>query len=382
MGAVMVAAVAQAPPREVPVRTRSFTRQDGYILAGSVASSLCLVWLVFERLLPLSGPFGFLLLWFWCFIAVYWLVVREVEGRRAATDRAISAVITSMALFLLIPLLLIVVYIVAKGLKALSAHFFTQTLATVGPAAPATAGGAAQAIVGTLEQVALAVLISVPLGVGTAVFLNEVGGRWKRPVRLFVDAMSGVPSIVAGLFIFAVWVVGFHQGFSGFAAALALSILMLPSVARTSEEVLRLVPGGLREASLALGGTEWKTTWKVVLPTARAGLVTAAILGVARGVGETAPLIMTSFGARVMNANPFSGAQDSLPKFIYQQISGLQTQIDRAWTGAMVLILIVLSLFMLARFVASRPVGGRRGAGRGPAPEILVDLSAQLEPEP
>jgi phosphate transport system permease protein len=339
------------------------------------------VWLVFERLLPLSGPFGFVLLWFVCFIAVYWLVVREVEGRRAATDRAISAVITSMALFLLVPLVLIVVYIVAKGLKALSVHFFTQTLATVGPAAPATAGGAAQAIVGTLEQVLLAVMISVPLGVGTAVFLNEVGGRWKRPVRLFVDAMSGVPSIVAGLFIFAVWVVGFHQGFSGFAAALALSILMLPSVARTSEEVLRLVPGGLREASLALGGTEWKTTWKVVLPTARAGLVTAAILGVARGVGETAPLIMTSFGARVMNANPFHGAQDSLPKFVYQQIGGLQTQIDRAWTGAMVLILIVLALFMLARFVASRPVGGRKGAGRGPAPEILVDLSAQMEPE-
>ena len=136
---------------------------------------------------------------------------------------------------------------------------------------------------------------------------------------MFVDAMSGVPSIVAGLFVYAVWVSEF--GFSGFAAALALSISMLPTITRTCEEVLRLVPDGLREASLALGATEWRTTWSVVLPTAQAGLITAVILGVARAVGETAPLIATAFGASPMNANPFHGPQAALPLFVYKQIT-------------------------------------------------------------
>jgi phosphate transport system permease protein len=369
-----------AASREVPVRTRSFTRQDALIAGGSAVSSLALVWLLFERLLPLSGSSGFIFLWFCCFIAMYWLVVREVEGRRAATDRAVSAVITALALFLLVPLVLIVVFVVAKGVGALTPHFFTQDLRVVGPSAPARAGGAAHAIVGTIEQIGLAILLSVPLGITTAVFLNEVGGRLKRPVRVFVDAMSGIPSIVAGLFIFAVWVVGFHRGFSGWAAALALSILMLPSVARTSEEVLRLVPDGLREASLALGGTEWRTTWNVVLPTARPGLVTASILGVARAVGETAPLIMTSFGAKVMNTDPFHGDQASLPKFVYEQmLGGTNPQIARAWTGALVLISLVLGLFVAARLVGSRQVGGRRArrrrAIRIPAPATAKALT-------
>jgi phosphate transport system permease protein len=363
-------AVLDRPPGPAPeaperaVRPRTFSRQDALVVAGSAASALALVWLLFERLLPLSGGSGFVFLWFCAFVAIYWLVVREIEGKRAATDRAISALITALAVFLLVPLVLIVVYVVAKGVKVLTPHFFTQDLRVVGPSAPGSAGGAAHAIVGTLEQIGLAILVSVPLGITTAVFLNEVGGRLKRPVRVFVDAMSGIPSIVAGLFIFAVWVVGFHRGFSGWAASLALSILMLPSVARTSEEVLRLVPDGLREASLALGGNEWRTTWNVVLPTARSGLVTAAILGVARAVGETAPLIMTSFGAKVMNANPFHGDQASLPKFVYEQmLGGTNPQIDRAWTGSLVLIALVLALFVTARVVGNRKVGGRKRRG-------------------
>jgi phosphate transport system permease protein len=199
----------------------------------------------------------------------------------------------------------------------------------------------------------------VPLGLFAAVFLNEIGGRFARPVRALVDAMSGVPSIVAGLFIYAVWIVQFHQGFSGFAGGLALSVLMLPTIIRTSEEVLRLVPDGLREASLALGAPQWRTVASVVLPTARAGLITATILGVARAVGETAPLIMTSFGASVTNFNPFHSPQAALPLMVYQLIrSPEQPQIDRAWTGAFVLILIVLTLFTLAR-ILGRPRAGR-----------------------
>jgi len=176
-------------------------------------------------------------------------------------------------------------------------------------------------------------------------------------VRTIVNAMSGVPSIVAGLFIYAVWILQFHHTFSGFAASLALSILMLPTVTRTSEEVLRLVPDGLREASLALGAPEWRTTWSVVLPTARSGLITAVILGVARAVGETAPLIMTAFGSNSLNADAFSNPQQSLPLFVWQQyqlgggLSGAGP-LYRAWTGALVLIGLVLLLFSLARLVA------------------------------
>ena len=201
-------------------------------------------------------------------------------------------------------------------------------------------------------------MIAVPLSMLTAVLLSEVGGRLVRPVRLFVDAMSGVPSIVAGLFVFALWVVGLHRGFSGLAAGLALAVLMIPTITRTTEEVLRLVPGGIREASLALGATEWRTTWGVVLPTARSGLVTAVILGIARGIGETAPLIMTAFGASVLNANPVHGAQESLPLYIYRNVkSSLPAQIDRAYAGALALLSLVLVLF-----VAARVIGGRRKA--------------------
>ena len=168
----------------------------------------------------------------------------------------------------------------------------------------------------------------------TAVYLNEVGGRMRRPVRIFVDTMSGVPSIVAGLFIFTVLVEG--HGFSGFSAALALSILMLPTVTRTAEVVLRLVPDGLREASLALGSPQWRTVWGVVMPSARSGLITAAILGVARVVGETAPLIMTAFGSRDHEHEPVQGraggtAPGRVPAF---QLSSQNSDVERAWLYA------------------------------------------------
>ena len=198
-----------------------------------------------------------------------------------------------MGVGLLVPLVLVVGYTVYRGYSALRAHFFFDTLRTTGPSSKASDGGAAHAIIGTLEQVGLAMLMSVPLGVATALFLNEIRGRMARPVRLIVDAMSAIPSIVAGLFIYAVFVLGLGYGLSGFAGALALAVLMLPTVTRTAEVVLRLVPGGLREGALALGGTEWRMAKQVILPTARAGLVTAVILGVARAVGETAPLLLT-----------------------------------------------------------------------------------------
>ena len=168
--------------------------------------------------------------------------------------------------------------------------------------------GISDAIIGTLEQVGIAALIGVPLAIATAVFLNEVGGRGVKLVRTVVTAMSGTPAVVAGIFIYSIFILTHVLGYSGFAASLALMVILLPSVTRVVEEVLRVVPGGLREASLALGAPQWRTVWSVVLPTARSGVVTAVLLGVARIVGETAPLLFTAFGSQVINSNPFTHA--------------------------------------------------------------------------
>ncbi len=350
--------VRQAEERKVALRV--WTRADIGVLIGSALSGGSVAWLLF-RLTPFQGTFGMLVVGFVTSVFVYWLIVRDLEGPVAAADKVMTVVIGAGAVCVLIPLVVILVYVALKGVKALRIGFFFKDLAAIGPLDPATAGGGFHAIVGTLQQVAIAVLISVPLALMVAIFLNEVGGRLARPVRFVVDAMSGVPSIVAGLFIFAVWIVQFGNQFSGLAGALALSVLMLPTVIRTSEEMLRIVPDGLREASLALGSSEWRTTVGVVLPTAKAGLITAAILGVARAVGETAPLIMTSFGASILNLNPFEEAQSSLPLMTYSLIrSPQQSQVDRAWTSALVLIAIVLVLFIVARVLGSRKPGAER----------------------
>jgi phosphate transport system permease protein len=340
---------------DVPRRLSKFSKDDGAELVGAGIAAVCLTWLVFFRLTPLYGSSGFVFVTFITFLAIYWTVVRQNHGRLAAGERLAAVVMGSAALAAVIPLGLIIVKVVAEGLPHLRANFFTQTQQDTGPLDPATSGGAAHAIVGTLQQVGLAMIISVPLAVLTAVFMNEIGGKFARIVRFVVDTMSGTPSIVAGLFIYSVLILQVGWGFSGFAGALALMILMLPTVTRTTEEMLRLVSSGLREAALALGAPEWRVTMQVVLPTARTGIATAVILGVARAIGETAPVLLTTFGASVMNWNPFSDPQSNLPLFIFTGIrSSAESAVDRAWTGAFVLMGIVLFLFILARIIGGR----------------------------
>jgi phosphate transport system permease protein len=342
---------ARRPP-DRPIRPGAVRRSDVGVLLGSLLASLALVWLPYQELAPFSGTLGFVIFWFLAFVLIYWLAERELEGPLIAADRTVALVIGSVAVGLLIPLVTILAYVASKGYSGVTTHFFTQDQASVGPTSAVTAGGGEHAVIGTLEQVGLAIVLCVPVGIATAVYMNEVGGRMVRWVRMFVNAMSGVPSIVAGLFIYAVWIVQLHHTFSGFAASLAISILMLPTVTRTAEEVLRLVPDGLREASLALGSPEWRTTWSVVLPTAAGGLVTAVILGVARAVGETAPLIMTAFGSNSVNRTPFSDPQQSLPLFAWQEyLLQLPGPLARAWTAAFVLLALVLVLFTIARVV-------------------------------
>ncbi|HUW78402.1 MAG TPA: phosphate ABC transporter permease PstA [Candidatus Nanopelagicaceae bacterium] len=267
---------------------------------------------------------------------------------------ASSFVYLSVALVAL-PLFSVVITVISRGVHALRINTFTQDMAATQPDAPFNQGGALHAILGTIVLILLATAISVPIGVLTGLYLTEIKGRAEGLVRFLVQAMSGVPSIVAGLFVYAVWIVGGHGGFSGFSGAVALSILMLPTVARTAEEVLRLVPNDLREAGVALGGTQWRTVVMVVLPAARSGLITATVLGIARIAGETAPLLLTIFGTTAKHFNPFSGPMSALPLYVFQLLqSGLNVAIARAWTGSLVLLAMITVLFTFARVVGGK----------------------------
>ena len=269
-------------------------------------------------------------------------------------NRLATVAMAAGALIALIPLVGVIAYTVGKGLGAIDWSFLSTTLRGVGPLD--TNGGIYHAIVGTIEQVLIASLIAVPLGILAAVYTVEYGrGRLAAAVRFFIDVMTGIPSIVAGLFIFAFWVLALHQGFSGFAAGMSLAVLMLPVVARASEEMLKLVPDELREASYALGVPKWRTVLSVVLPVASAGITTGVILAVARVTGETAPLLLTAFGFDSVNYNPFHGPQSAMPLFVYQQAtSAFKVAVDRAWGAALVLILFVVLLSLIARLLTRR----------------------------
>jgi phosphate transport system permease protein len=274
--------------------------------------------------------------------------------RRMWVDRLATLVMVLGAIIALIPLVGVMVYTVGKGLSAIDWSFLSTTMRGVGPLD--TTGGIYHAIVGTIEQVLIASLIAVPLGILAAIYTVEYGrGLLAAAVRFFIDVMTGIPSIVAGLFIFSFWVLALHQGFSGFAAGMSLAVLMLPVVARASEEMLKLVPDELREASYALGVPKWRTMLSVVLPVATAGITTGVMLAVARVTGETAPLLLTSFGFDSVNYNPFHGPQSALPLFVFQQAtSPFQVAVNRAWGAALVLILFVVLLSVIARLVTRR----------------------------
>lgn len=291
-----------------------------------------------------------------------YLVARNVEGQRAANNRTWSALIHSAFVLAVLPLSSVVWTLVSKGVARLDANFFGTSMNNIGARDPE--GGAYHAIIGTLEQVGIATLITVPLGIAGAIYIVEYGrGRFANTIRFFVDVMTGIPSIVAGLFILAFWVliVSPHlsadgrPGYSGFAAALALSVLMLPTIVRSTEEMLRLVPAPLREGSYALGIPKWKTILRIVLPTALPGIVTGVMLAVARAAGETAPVLLVAGGTAAINFNPFENNQSSLSLFVYGQATDAgRYSPDRAWTAALTLVALVLILTIAAKLLARR----------------------------
>jgi phosphate transport system permease protein len=251
----------------------------------------------------------------------------------------------------LIPLVSLIVTVVSMGLSRFDAEFFGSSMRNVVGAG----GGALHAIVGTLEITALAAVISIPVGLLASIYLVEYGrGLFAKAVTTMVDVMTGIPSIVAGLFAFAMFALFLGPGVRmGIAGAVALSVLMIPVVIRSSEEMLRLVPDELREASLALGVPKWRTILRVVLPTAMGGIVTGIMIAVSRVIGETAPLLIVAGFTQSMNYDPFNERMMTLPVFVYYSYSsqGVDTQayIDRAWTGALTLILLVIVLNLGAR---------------------------------
>jgi phosphate transport system permease protein len=286
-------------------------------------------------------------------LAVF-LVSRSVEGRRKATDRLVTCIVVTAFGIAMIPLVWLAYTVLDRGLRRLDGTFFNSSmLGVVGEG-----GGAYHAILGTVIITALAAVISVPVGLLAAIYLVEYGsGRLKKAITFLVDVMTGIPSIVAGLFAYALFAMFFGPGVRlGIAGAVALSVLMIPVVVRSAEEVLKLVPNELREASYALGVPKWRTILKIVVPTSIAGLGTSVTLAVARVIGETAPLLVTVGITNATNLNPFDGRMATLPVFAYYQLTqpGFPPEfaIDRAWTAALVLIILVMALNVLARLIS------------------------------
>lgn len=278
-----------------------------------------------------------------------------VGGKNSAADAIIIVLAIGATMLSVIIVISILWSIVIRGFEALSIAFLTQNNTYISPPTPLGYGGIAHALLGTVIIVAIAMLISVPIGVATAVYITEVKGKGANAVRFFVQAESGVPSVVAGLFILTVFILSGLITQSAFAGALAYFILMLPTVARTSEEVLKLIPDELRTGALALGSTRARTVMRVVLPAARTGIITATILGIARVMGETAPLLLTALTNDKTVWNPFGEPIASLPTFIFFNVSlPFPSAVARAWGAALVLMALVAIVFTAARFFSAR----------------------------
>lgn len=322
----------------------------------AVAVGSLLAALVLNVTTSVAGVAGTLIVAVLIFVAAQTAWSFAVEGRRHSVDRLATTAIYATFVIALAPLVAVLGTVIVKGLQVLSAEFLTTSMRNVSPRSEG--GGVYHALIGTLQQVGIAALIGVPVGILAAIYLVEYAPlaksrRLSRAISFFVDVMTGVPSVVVGLFVYTAFVLTLGMQRSGFAASIALTILMIPVIVRSTEEMLRIVPRDLREASFALGIPRWRTILKVVLPTAIGGIITGAMLAIARVAGETAPLLLTTFLSQSINNNPFSGPQAALPTFIWDQFtSGTEASVDRAWGGALVLITLVMVLYAGAKIIA------------------------------
>ena len=340
-------------------RTGMLRRSDVLAILGSMIAAASLAAWLMTQLMLFDGVLPFILISYAFFVTIYSVVVRFDESQIAVRDRVISVIVHSLALVLLLVLAVVVAYTFGRGITAIiHSNFFTSDMSQTGPLDPLSSGGILHAIAGTLIMITIALAISIPLGVTTAVFISEFPGKYARLIRTVVEAMTALPSIVAGLFIYATVILTLGFDRSGFAASLAMTVMMLPIIIRSGDVVLRLVPGNLKEASLALGSSTWRTVWNVTLPTARSGLTTAIILGTARGIGETSPVLLTAGLTTYFNVNPFKGAMVSLPLATFSFVKSPEpSMVARGFGSAAVLMVLVLILFAIARVLGGRGPG-------------------------
>ena len=334
-------------------------RLQSYVPGLILLASLVVSWMLFSFFRPADEEYEInLILVALVAILIFgialYVVSRRVEGQRRATDRLATLLVTLAFLIALTPLISLVIVVLTNGLVRFDGDFFTLSMRNV----VGDGGGAAHAMIGTLIMTLAASAVSVPVGLLTAIYIVEYGSgkRLTRYITFFVDVMTGIPSIVAGLFAYALFEIllgpGTRVGISGSAA---LTVLMIPIVVRSSEEMLRIVPNELREASYALGVPKWLTILKVVLPTSIAGITTGIMLAIARVMGETAPLLIAAGFSNDFNFNLFQDRMQSLPNFVYYsyvaQGSNPDAALNRAWAGALTLILIVMVLNLGARLI-------------------------------
>jgi phosphate transport system permease protein len=391
--AVRTARTARPPqPRQLGVLRAG----DLLSVVGALAAALCTSALLWTQIGLFSGVFGMVVVTWCLFVACYAALVSIEDNGPATRDKIAAVVVHSLGAVVLIALAFVIIYTFSRGWHALvHLNFYTKDLSTTQADNPLTQGGALHAVVGTLIEIAIAMGIAIPFGLLAAVFLHEVPGPFSRFVRTVVNAMTALPDIVAGLFIFATLIIIFHLDQSGLAAGCALAVTAIPIICRASDVVLNLVPGGLTEASYALGGSQWRTVRLVMLPTARSGLATAVILGAARAIGETAPVLLTSGETLHLNYDPLHNAMMSLPLLAYSLvIQPEQNQITRGFATAALLLVLVLLLFIVARAIGGRGPGQltagqlrrraarsrrdleryarRTDAGRAPDADILI----------
>jgi phosphate transport system permease protein len=340
-----------------PIRPWQASVRDRLITAGIFLGSLALSYLVI-KITGLSGKLGFFATFLFIFTTINAIRDYLRFGSASAKDTFVSTLVAAGAFITIVPIASILFTVISKGMKGIYVGLFFRDMSLNAPNDPLNVGGLAHSIIGTLLLVSIALVFSVPIGILTALYLTEIKGKFSQPIRFLVQAMSGVPSIVAGLFIYSAILIPITQDNSSLLGSLSLTILMIPTVARTAEEVLNLIPNDLREAGIALGGTQWRTVAMIVVPAAKSGLITAIILGIARIAGETAPVLLLAGGGDKFNFNPTSGPMGSLPYYIWRSFgAGSPEAVTRAWTGLFVLLVIVFALFAVARFLGNRKVG-------------------------
>jgi len=352
-----------APPRSRPQTPPSTSLRSGRLPAwvpwALLGATLLVVLAVFAVIALAAGEGLNVAAWLIVSAIAYLVAIFAlsgiVEGRRKAVDRFVTGLVTIAFLIAMVPLISVAWTVVANGVARFDPDFFSMSMRNI----VGEGGGALHAIVGTVLITLAAAAISIPIGLFTAIYLVEYGEgkRLARGITFLVDVMTGIPSIVAGLFAYALFALFLGPGIRlGIMGSVALAVLMIPVVVRSSEEMLRLVPNELREAAYALGVPKWATIAKVVLPTAVAGITTGVMLSIARVIGETAPLLITAGFTASMNYDLFSGRMQTLPVFTYTQYMNqgipAEAYIDRAWAAALTLIVIVMVLNLVARIVA------------------------------